>query len=103
MLRIDDWQANLNSDIRLGWKARQLGKILADHFRVDGKYQASFEHLCGEAGFINLGTVRAALGSLKQAGYVVAERVPGTSRRGMEYRPRRPSPSPSPIRHGDAA
>jgi len=47
--------------------------------------------------------VRAALGSLKQAGYVVAERVPGTSRRGMEYRPRRPSPSPSPIRHGDAA
>ena len=84
MASIDHWEDALRQDIRLN---SELPRCWQVGFTRPARYQVSFEHLAGLAGFIELVTVRRAVGLLRQTGWIRCERVPGATNRGLEYRP----------------
>jgi hypothetical protein len=68
MASIELWEAALRQDIRLNGNTRRIARVLASRFH-DDRCQVSFEHLAGLAGFIELKTVREAVGLLRRTGW----------------------------------
>ena len=87
-VNVEQWEAEVFADHRVNPLARRVAKTLADHFREGGgSCQLSADKLADAAGIVDVSTARNGLHRLKRYGWIIAEHVPRTKKRGLVYRP----------------
>jgi hypothetical protein len=89
---IDAWEARLRNDHRLNKHALRIAHVLGERFNANnGCCQLSNEGIADAAGIIALDACRRAVASLERCGWIYAEHIQSTRRKGLLYRPAVPA------------